>query len=87
MVATTDGQMIGYKVRRGRQEALFDQVGFKPDDIVVSVNGIEVNEPQKVREVYLALKETRQIVLEIMRNGGYENLVLDLDELEAFLAK
>lgn len=70
MVATENGQMIGYKVRPGRKRELFDQVGLKNDDIVVSVNGIEVNEPQKVREVYQALKTATEANLEVMRDGS-----------------
>lgn len=70
MVATDNGQMIGYKVRPGRKRELFDQVGLKNDDIVVSVNGIEVNEPQKVREVYQALKTATEANLEVMRDGS-----------------
>ena len=70
MVATEDGQMVGYKVRPGRKRELFDQVGLKNNDIVVSVNGIEVNEPQKVREVYQALKTATEANLEVMRDGS-----------------
>lgn len=70
MVATEGGQMIGYKVRPGRKRELFDQVGLKNNDIVVSVNGIEVNEPQKVREVYQALKTATEANLEVMRDGS-----------------
>jgi general secretion pathway protein C len=70
MVATENGQMIGYKVRPGRKRELFDQVGLKNDDIVISVNGIEVNEPQKVREVYQALKTATEANLEVMRDGS-----------------
>lgn len=70
MVATENGQMVGYKVRPGRKRELFDQVGLKNNDIVVSVNGIEVNEPQKVREVYQALKTATEANLEVMRDGS-----------------
>ena len=70
MVATENGQMIGYKVRPGRKRELFDQVGLKNDDIVISVNGIEVNEPQKVREVYQSLKTATEANLEVMRDGS-----------------
>jgi general secretion pathway protein C len=70
MVATEGGQMVGYKVRPGRMRELFDQVGLKNDDIVVSVNGIEVNEPQKVREVYQSLQNATEANLEVRRDGS-----------------
>ena len=66
--------MIGYKVRPGRKRELFDQVGLKNDDIVISVNGIEVNEPQKVREVYQALKTASEANLQVLRDGGTQSI-------------
>jgi len=79
MVATDNGKMIGYKVRPGRQRELFDQVGLKTDDIVVSVNGIEVNEPQKVREVYQALKTATEANLEVLRDGTTLSIPITMD--------
>ncbi len=79
MVATENGKMIGYKVRPGRQRELFNQVGLKTDDIVVSVNGIEVNEPQKVREVYQALKTATEANLEVLRDGTTESIQIVMD--------
>lgn len=70
MVATEEGRMIGYKVRPGRKRELFDQVGLQADDVVVSVNGIEVNEPQKVREVYQTLQTASEANLQVMRDGA-----------------
>ncbi len=78
MVATDNGKMIGYKVRPGRQRELFDQVGLKTDDIVVSVNGIEVNEPQKVREVYQALKTATEANLEVLRDGSTHSIQITM---------
>ncbi len=78
MVATENGKMIGYKVRPGRKRELFDQVGLRTDDIVVSVNGIEVNEPQKVREVYQALKNATEANLQVMRDGTTHSIQISM---------
>lgn len=78
MVATENGKMIGYKVRPGRKRELFDQVGLQTDDIVVSVNGIEVNEPQKVREVYQALKNATEANLQVMRDGTTHSIQISM---------
>ena len=79
MVATENGKMIGYKVRPGRQRELFDQVGLKTDDIVVSVNGIEVNEPSKVREVYQALKTATEANLQVLRDGSTHSIQITMN--------
>jgi general secretion pathway protein C len=78
MVATENGKMIGYKVRPGRKRELFDMVGLKTDDIVVSVNGIEVNEPQKVREVYQALKNATEANLQVLRDGSTHSIQITM---------
>jgi general secretion pathway protein C len=78
MVATENGRMIGYKVRPGRKRELFDLVGLKTDDIVVSVNGIEVNEPQKVREVYQALKNATEANLQVLRDGSTHSIQISM---------
>lgn len=78
MVATENGRMIGYKVRPGRKRELFDMVGLKTDDIVVSVNGIEVNEPQKVREVYQALKNATEANLQVLRDGSTHSIQITM---------
>jgi general secretion pathway protein C len=78
MVATENGRMIGYKVRPGRKRELFDMVGLKTDDIVVSVNGIEVNEPQKVREVYQALKNATEANLQVVRDGATHSIQISM---------
>lgn len=78
MVATENGRMIGYKVRPGRKRELFDMVGLKTDDIVVSVNGIEVNEPQKVREVYQALKNATEANLQVLRDGATHSIQITM---------
>ena len=78
MVATENGRMIGYKVRPGRKRELFDQVGLQTDDIVVSVNGIEVNVPQKVREVYQALKNATEANLQVMRDGSTHSIQITM---------
>jgi general secretion pathway protein C len=78
MVATEGGKMIGYRVRPGRKRELFDMVGLKNDDIVVSVNGIEVNEPQKVREVYQALQNATEANLQVMREGAIHSIQITM---------
>ena len=82
MVATQNGEMIGYKVRPGRVDGLFEKSGFKEGDVVVSVNGLIVNEPNAVRDVYHMLKESRRVLAEVKRGGEFVDFVIDLDEIE-----
>lgn len=83
MVATENGEMIGYKVRPGRSEDLFQKSGFQKNDIAVSVNGLMINDPEAVRDVYHMLKKSRQVLVEVQRGDEFVDFVIDLDEIES----
>lgn len=73
------GQMIGYRIRPGRDRELFNQVGLKADDIVTSVNGIEVNDPKQIRSVYKAMQTATQAQLTVLRDGQTHSITISLD--------
>lgn len=73
------GQMVGYRVRPGRDRELFNQVGLKADDIVTSVNGIEVNDPKQIRSVYKSMQTATQAQLTVLREGQTHSITISLD--------
>lgn len=81
MVRTESGQMVGYNVSPGRMSDLFEKSPFQEGDIVLSMNGIVVNEPSRVREAYEMLKEFPQVHFEVRRNGQLVDFVIDIIEL------
>jgi len=62
-----DGKMVGYKVRPGRDQSLFEQVGLKSGDIVTNVNGREMTDPKQLRDVYQDLKTATEASLSVRR--------------------
>lgn len=74
------GKMVGYRIRPGRDRELFEQVGLKTNDIVTSVNGIEVNDPTQIREVYKSLKTATEAQLTVMREGETYSINISLDD-------
>lgn len=81
MVTTENGQMVGFKVGPGRRPELFEKSPFQEDDIVLSMNGIVVNEPSKVRDAYQMLKDFPQVHFEVRRNRRLVDFVIDINEL------
>ena len=73
------GKMVGYRVRPGRDRELFTQVGLKPNDIVTSVNGIEVNDPRQIRSVYKSMKTATEAQLTVLRDGITHSITISLD--------
>lgn len=74
------GKMVGYRIRPGRDRELFNQVGLKPNDIVTSVNGIEVNDPKQIRSVYKSMKTATQAQLTVLRDGQTHSISISLGE-------
>lgn len=69
MTAVENNRMLGYRVRPPQNRKLFDQIGLKAGDLIVSANGIKINTPNKVLEAAQELKSATEADLEIIRNG------------------
>lgn len=68
------GQVVGYKIRPGRDAALFESLGLQTDDIVTAVNGVSLSTPGKIMEVYKSMGNATSATLEIRRGGSTVNL-------------
>lgn len=74
-----EGKMMGYRIRPGRDRELFGSLGLKANDIVTSVNGVTVDDPQQIRQNYQALKTATEANLEILRDGEVLSINISLD--------
>lgn len=79
-----DGQMIGFRIRPGKNRALFEQMGLQANDVVTSVNGIPIDSPQAIRDHYQQLKSATAADLEIRRGEEtlYINVTVDTEASE-----
>ncbi|WP_145999101.1 type II secretion system protein GspC [Oceanicoccus sp. KOV_DT_Chl] len=78
--AQRDGQMVGYRVSPGRDRQQFSRLGFKTNDIVTSINGIELNEPSKALEIYKLMRTATQASFVVDRNGASVEVLVALEE-------
>jgi len=76
-----EGQMIGFRIRPGKNRELFDQLGLQANDVVTSVNGIAIDTPQAIRDNYQQLKSATQADLEIKRGEERVYINVSLDAL------
>lgn len=65
-----NGQVVGYKIRPGRDAEKFRALGLQTDDIVTAVNGMPLTNPAKIMEVYKNMGNTTSASLEIKRGGS-----------------
>ncbi|MEE8059249.1 MAG: type II secretion system protein GspC [Pseudomonadales bacterium] len=80
--AQKDGEMIGYRVSPGKDRAQFTELGFKTNDIVTRINGIELNEPSKALEIYKLMRTAKEASFTVDRNGETIQLMVSLNATE-----
>jgi general secretion pathway protein C len=64
-----NGRLRGYKLQPQGDRALFDQVGLQPDDVIIAINGLELNDPAQGLKALRKLQSAKQIDLKVLRNG------------------
>lgn len=67
--ATENGQFIGFRVQPGSQRKIFRQLGFRPNDIVMEVNGIVLDDPGKARMVLGELSQASDLSIKVKRGN------------------
>jgi len=72
-------ELIGYRVRPGRDSEQFSALGFKQNDIVTGVNGISLSDPSKAIEIYQAMKTANEATFEVLRDGQSVTVMVGLD--------
>lgn len=70
------GRIAGYRVTpRGSREE-FMALGFEPNDIITSVNGVELDDLGKVSQLYQQLQETSQVSVTVIRDEQILQLMI-----------
>jgi general secretion pathway protein C len=75
-----NGQIVGYKIRPGRNAEMFNSLGLQTDDVVTAVNGMPLNNPGKIMEIYRSMGSATSANLQILRNGSTVNLDISLNQ-------
>jgi general secretion pathway protein C len=64
-----NGELLGYRIAPGKEQQQFEQLGFKPGDLVTSVNGIALNDPANTLRLYQTMKTASEAVFELQRDN------------------
>ncbi len=67
-----NGKTIGFKLVEMERGSLLEQVGLKVGDLVVEINQVELNSPEKALQVFQQVREASNINLGLIRNGKRE---------------
>ncbi len=67
--AIVDGDFIGFRIQPGRERKLFRQLGFRPNDIIIEVNGIVLNDANKGAMVLAELAQATEVSVKVRRGN------------------
>lgn len=73
------GQVVGYRIRPGRNAEQFTALGLQANDIVTAVNGVPLNNPGKIMEIYRNMSNATSANLEIKRGGSTLSIDIALE--------
>ncbi len=73
-----NGQLKGYRLKPKGDRRLFESVGLQPDDIVIDVNGIKLNNPSSGLKAIRKLQNAKQVDIIVLRQGAEVPLHFEL---------
>lgn len=76
--AKQDGAMVGYRISPGRDRQQFEALGLKPNDVVVNINDIDLDEPSNALEVYKLMRTATEANFTIERDGERMDIQVSL---------
>lgn len=72
-----NGVQRGYRVYPGRNRQQFARLGLQPGDLVLSVNGTPLDDPQRGPEIFSTMGTSDRVTVTIERNGQSQDLTLN----------
>jgi general secretion pathway protein C len=76
-----NGQMRGFRVYPGRNRAQFSRLGLQPGDLVTSVNGTPLDDPQRGNEIFKTIGSSDAVRVTVERNGRSQELTLNMAQI------
>ena len=73
------GAIGGFRLVEIQPGSLYENLGFKRNDLIKNVNGEPVNSPAKAMELYNSLKTDSSIAIDIERNGRMQTLNFSIE--------
>ena len=76
-----NGVQRGYRVYPGRQRQQFSKLGLQPGDLVLSINGTPLDDPQRGMEIFSTISASDKVSLTVERNGQQQELTLNTAQM------
>lgn len=73
-----DGRIEGFKIINIKPNSIFERIGLKDGDILKQVNDEALDDPAKAMSLFTALKEQKEISIDIERGGSRLNYTYEI---------
>jgi general secretion pathway protein C len=77
-----EGQVVGFRVRPGRDRESFERLGLLTNDVVTDINGIVLDDASQGLQVFQSLGEATQANVTVLRDGVPQVVVIDTTQLQ-----
>lgn len=75
-----DGKMVGIQISPGKDKRLFTQLGLRRKDVITSINGVSLDDPQSAFQLLGDIQNMQELSVEIQRNDKTVSLLLNLSD-------
>ncbi len=75
-----EGKFIGYKLTPSSNSEMFYQLGLQPGDVVVNINDVVLDAPNKGPEAMQKLATASEVTMVVMREGTEITLLQDFSQ-------
>jgi general secretion pathway protein C len=76
-----NGVQRGYRVYPGRNRQQFAKLGLQPGDLVLSINGTPLDDPQRGMEIFNTMGASDRVTVTVERNGQPQELSLNTAQM------
>lgn len=76
-----NGVQRGYRVYPGRNRQQFARLGLQPGDLVLSINGTALDDPQRGAEIFNTMSTSDRVMVTVERNGQSQDLTLNTAQI------
>lgn len=77
------GKLRGFRAYPGRNRAIFNKLGLQPGDLVTSINGQPLDDPQHAQEVFNTIQTSNTVSVTLERGGQKQEITLNIAQVAA----
>jgi general secretion pathway protein C len=77
----SSGRIRGVRVFPGRNAAAFSKLGLRAGDLVTSINGTPLDDPNRAVEIFNTLQSVPEAKVGVMRNGRPTEIMVNMTEV------